>query len=285
MENWLSTETSILPLRVLGVTYEVKGKRLVEKLSFELTAGPVTIILGPNGAGKSITLRLCHGLLRPTAGGVEWQDNSAAHVRRRQAMVFQHPIMLRRSAAANISYVLSLNKVPRKQRAAIVSAALEKVNLAALAAQPARILSAGEQQRLALARAWALQPQVLFLDEPTSNLDPAATRAIEQSITGFQQMGTKIIMTTQDLGQARRLADEILFLHQGKLLEHTPAETFFKHPQSAAAHFYLAYTYYKIAEPTKRLTPDKQKAKEEFARAFELDPGFKPDWGPRKKGG
>jgi tungstate transport system ATP-binding protein len=240
MENQSSAaETSILPLRVSGVTYEVRGKRLVEKLSFELTAGPVTVILGPNGAGKSITLRLCHGLLQPTAGGVAWQDNSTAHVRRRQAMVFQHPIMLRRSAAANISYVLSLNKVPRKQRPIIVSAALEKVNLAALADEPARVLSAGEQQRLALARAWALQPQVLFLDEPTSTLDPAATRAIEQAITAFQQMGTKVIMTTQDLGQARRLADEILFLHEGKLLEHTPAEVFFKRPQSAAAQAFL----------------------------------------------
>jgi len=239
MENWSDAETSILPLRVSGVTYEVKGKRLVEKLSFELTAGSLTVILGPNGAGKSITLRLCHGLLQPTAGKIEWRDSSMARVRRRQAMVFQHPIMLRRSAAANISYVLSLNKVPRNQRPAIVSAALEKVNLSALADQPARVLSAGEQQRLALARAWALQPQVLFLDEPTSNLDPAATRAIEQAITAFQQIGTKIIMTTQDLAQARRLADEILFLHQGKLLEHTPADTFFKSPQSAAAEAFL----------------------------------------------
>ncbi len=238
-ENRPRAEQSILPLRASEVTYEVKGKRLVDNLSFELAAGPLTIILGPNGAGKSIALRLCHGLLHPTTGKIAWRDNSPARIRRYQAMVFQRPVMLRRSAAANIGYVLSLHKVPRKQRAEIVNTALDKVNLTALADRPARVLSAGEQQRLALARAWALQPQVLFLDEPTSNLDPAATRAIEQSILAFQQIGMKIIMTTQDLGQARRLADEILFLHQGKLLEHTSAQAFFEQPQSTAAQAFL----------------------------------------------
>jgi tungstate transport system ATP-binding protein len=230
---------SILPLQVSEVSYEVKGKYLVKNLSFELANGPLTIMLGPNGAGKSVTLRLCHGLLQPTAGKIQWQNSSTTSVCAHQAMVFQQPVLLRRSAAQNIDYALSLRKIPRKQRPAIVSAALEKVGLSTFADQPARALSGGEQQRLALARAWALQPQVLFLDEPTSTLDPAATRAVEEAIRTFQQMGTKVIMTTHDLGQARRLADEILFLHQGRLLEHIPAKTFFNQPQSLEARAFL----------------------------------------------
>jgi len=232
--------TSILPLRVLEVSYAVKGKYLVQNLSFELSNGPLTILLGPNGAGKSITLRLCHGLLQPTAGEIQWENSASGSIRGHQAMVFQHPVLLRRSAAQNINYALSLRKTPRKERPDLIRAALEKVGLSAFADQPARALSGGEQQRLALARAWVLQPQILFLDEPTSTLDPAATHAIEEVIRTFQKMGTKIVMTTHDLGQARRLADEILFLHQGGLLEHTSGKTFFNRPESLEARAFIS---------------------------------------------
>jgi len=231
---------SILPLRLEGVAFTVDGVRLIDGISTVLEAGPRTVILGPNGAGKSLLLRLCHGLLAPSEGRVTWSGPNlgAAWLRRRQAMVFQHPVLLRRSARANITYALALAGVPRRERARQAEQALAHLGLGALADRPARVLSGGERQRLALARAWALRPEVLFLDEPTASLDPAATRAVETALAAFDD--TKIVMTTHDLGQARRLAGEIMFLHRGRLLEQRPAAEFFARPQSAEARAYIA---------------------------------------------
>ena len=223
---------AILPLVLEGASYEVNGRRLIDEITATFEAGPRSIVLGPNGAGKSLLLRLCHGLLRPTGGRIAWSAPGAA---RRQAMVFQRPVLLRRSALANVTYALGLRGVPRGARRTRALAALERAGLAALAQRPARVLSGGEQQRLALARAWALEPEVLFLDEPTAHLDPAATRRIEALIDGIHRAGTKIIMTTHDLGQARRLADEVVFLHRGRLVERAPADAFFGGPKSPEA--------------------------------------------------
>ena len=235
----MRADPSILPLSLEDVVYEAGGARLIDRLSFSLDVGPRTIILGPNGAGKSLTLRLCHGLIRPTAGRVVWRGPGAPRAARRQAMVFQRPVMLRRSAAANIDYALSLAGLGRRARRARLAEALEATGLKPLARRPARVLSGGEQQRLALARAWALKPDVLFLDEPTASLDPAATRAVEDIVNAFHRTGAKIVMTTHDLGQARRLADEVIFLHRGCLVERAPAERFFSAPASPEARAFV----------------------------------------------
>ena len=226
---------SMLPLTLEAVCFEAGGERHIHHISHRFSYGPRTVILGPNGAGKSLLLRLCHGLITPSAGAVRW----AAGTSRRQAMLFQTPVMLRRTAAANIAYALAINGVPRAARPARVEEALARVGLEALARRPARALSVGEQQRLALTRAWAINPEVLFLDEPTASLDPAATRAIEQAIDQVHGSGAKIIMTTHDLGSARRLADEVLFLHHGRLLESGPAGEFFAAPKSREAAAFL----------------------------------------------
>ena len=231
--------TPLLPLTFDRVSLDLGGARLIHELSFTLEAGPRTVILGPNGAGKSLTLRLCHGLLRPSAGTVRWAGPDAFGTPRRQAMVFQSPVMLRRPALANVAYALALNGVSRSERSGRAARALEWAGLAAAAQRPARGLSEGEQQRLALARAWALEPEVLFLDEPTASLDPAATRAIERAIEAVHRAGAKVVMTTHDLGQARRLADEVLFLHHGRLIERGPADGFFAAPRSAEAAAFL----------------------------------------------
>jgi tungstate transport system ATP-binding protein len=181
-------------------------------------------------------MRLMHGLLAPSSGKIAWTESG---LRRRHAMVFQRPVMLRRSALANVTYALSLAGVKRSEREAQAREALESVGLLPLAHRPARVLSGGEQQRLALARAWALHPEVLFLDEPTANLDPGATREIERVIQAFDAAGTKIVMSTHNLGQARRLGDEILFLHQGRLAERAPVDRFFKHPASPEAAAFI----------------------------------------------
>jgi tungstate transport system ATP-binding protein len=227
----------VLPLVLDRVCYAANGRRIVDAVSVEIAEGPRTVILGPNGAGKSVLMRLCHGLLQPTSGRIVWCGRTDAG--RRQAMVFQRPVMLRRSALANVVYGLKLAGVPRRERELRARDVLEAVGLAHLADRPARLLSGGEQQRLALARAWALNPEVLFLDEPTANLDPGASRDIETIIGHIHASGTKIIMTTHNLGQARRLGDEILFLSEGRLLERSPVERFFQRPASAEAEAFI----------------------------------------------
>ncbi|MFN3450247.1 MAG: ATP-binding cassette domain-containing protein [Roseococcus sp.] len=216
--------------------YRVGSVEALSAVSLRIAAGPPSVIIGPNGAGKSLLLRLLHGLLRPSEGCVTF---SAADAARRQAMVFQRPVLLRRSVLANVVYPLALAGAPRAGRLARARAALERVGLAALADRPARRLSGGEQQRLALARAEALAPELLFLDEPCANLDPAATRAVEEIVRSLAARGTKIVMTTHDLAQARRLAGEVLFLHRGRLLEQTPAAVFFARPATAEAAAFL----------------------------------------------
>jgi tungstate transport system ATP-binding protein len=220
----------ILPLKLQRISF----RDILHPLSLEIEAGPSTIILGANGAGKSVLMRLMHGLIAPTSGSISW---SGPEARSKQAMVFQRPVMLRRSALANVTYALEVAGVTDTRGLAM--AALKEVGLAQLAHRPARVLSGGEQQRLALARAWALHPEVLFLDEPTASLDPSATREIEAVIRAFDASGTKVVMATHNLGQARRLGDEVLFIHQGRLVERSPVERFFAHPASAEAAAFI----------------------------------------------
>lgn len=235
-----SRATPVLPLHLEGVGFGIGGRELLAGVSFTLFPRGRTVVMGPNGAGKSLLLRLCHGLLRPTTGRIRWESTHEGHVRDSQAMVFQRPVLLRRSVAANVDHALAVRGVARRRRRTMTDEALGRAGLLALASRPARVLSGGEQQRLAIARAWALRPQVLFLDEPTSSLDPAATRTVEDLVFAIDRAGTKVVMTTHDLGQAHRIADEVLFLHRGRLVEHTAAARFFDYPESEAARAFVA---------------------------------------------
>ena len=230
----------LLPLTVRDLSLAIGGKPILDGVSFRLDDGGRTVILGPNGAGKSVLMRLCHGLLKPTTGSIAWAGDPPAQAARRQAMVFQRPVMLRRSVVANVEHSLAVRRIPRARRPALVEMALNRAGLAKKAGQAARTLSGGEQQRLVIARAAALEPDVLLLDEPCSNLDPEAVRGIEELIREVGDAGTKIIMTTHDIAQARRLADDVLFLHRGSLLEHAPASRFFESPIHPAAARFLA---------------------------------------------
>ena len=194
--------------------------------------------MGPNGAGKSILMRLLHGLDKPDSGLIEWGDKlSNQQPSQRQAMVFQKPVLLRRSAASNIDFAIRLNGPTNPK---LCNDVLNIVGLSGMAKRPARSLSGGEQQRLALARALAVKPDILFLDEPTANLDPASTKIIEDIVLAQKQAGTKIIFVTHHMGQAQRIGDEVLFLNRGRLTEQSPAKAFFKKPNSQAARDYLA---------------------------------------------
>jgi len=230
---------AILPLALDGVSLQGGGRLLLDDITLSIEGGLRTAILGPNGAGKSLLLRVCHGLVPPSAGRVRWLGPDAGEARRRQAMVFQDPVMLRRSVRANVAYGLRLRGVGRAARKARIDEMLERTGLTDLARRPATVLSGGEQQRLALARAWALAPEILFLDEPTASLDPGATAAVETVIEAMHRAGCKIVLTTHDLGQARRMADEVIFLHRGRVAEHAPAGAFFDGPASETARAFL----------------------------------------------
>jgi tungstate transport system ATP-binding protein len=225
----------ILPLVLDRVSLDIGGTRIVSDFTLRLEPGLRTVVVGANGAGKSMLLRLCHGLIAPTGGTIAWNGDPAG----RQAMVFQRPSMLRRAALDNVAYGLKLRGVARAAREARAAETLARVGLAAISRRPARVLSGGEQQRVALARAWALAPEILFLDEPTASLDPGAARAVEDIVLAMAAEGTRIVMTTHNLGQARRIADEIVFVDRGRIAETAPADRFFTAPATPAAEAFL----------------------------------------------
>jgi tungstate transport system ATP-binding protein len=227
---------ALLPLEVRGVVLEIGGNRLIGGIDLTLGSDGITVLMGPNGAGKSVLLRMLHGLIAPTGGEILWGGHPlTTEVRRRQALVLQKPVLLRRSVAGNLDFVLRRGDVARRR-----DALLDHVGLAGHAGRAARLLSGGEQQRLALARALATDPDVLLLDEPTASLDPASTLMIEEIVLGAAASGTRIVFITHDLGQARRLADDVVFIAGGRLAEHSGAATFFDHPASGPARAYLA---------------------------------------------
>ncbi len=232
----MASANGLFPLEVSDLAVTLGGRVVLDGIAFRIDAPRRVVVLGANGAGKSVLLRTLHGLVAPSRGEVRWGPGARQG---RQGMVFQRPVMLRRSAQANVTYALAVNGVPRRDRPARATLALDRVGLRGCAHAPARTLSVGEQQRLALARAWALDPQVLLLDEPTASLDPASTAQIEAIIDEIHAAGTGILMSTHNLGQARRVADEILLVHGGRVTELTPADEFFRRPRSAEGAAFL----------------------------------------------
>jgi tungstate transport system ATP-binding protein len=221
--------TSDLPLVFEEVSLEVGSTRLVDRVNLVIAPGAPTLIVGPNGAGKTSLLRLCMGLVAASSGRITW-GGRVNRAPARRAIVFQRPVMLRRTVAANVQFALAHAGAPRGTRHLRTLALLDRVGLAELANRPARRLSSGEQQRLALARALARDPELLLLDEPTANLDPAATRAVEDIVLQAAQSGIKIVMATHDLGQVRRLAGDVIFLVRGSVCERRLVTDFFDDP-------------------------------------------------------
>jgi tungstate transport system ATP-binding protein len=238
----------MFPLQARGLGVRLGGHDALKDVDLDVERGQRIAVLGANGAGKSVLLRTLHGLIQPTRGEIRWAG--APERPRSQAMVFQRPVLLRRSALANIAYALAVNGVDDPERWALARLAIERVGLAHLADRRARVLSGGEQQRVALARAWSLEPKLLFLDEPTASLDPGAGGDVERIVGEIHASGTAVVMTTHNLGLARRFADEIVFLHQGRLTERTPADRFFTAPSSPeAARFLQGELPWNIASP------------------------------------
>ncbi len=222
-------------IEVRGLEFWANETPLLHALNLDIQSHERTFILGPNGAGKSVLLRLIHGLLVASAGEVKFSKPHDAH---EQAMVFQRPVMLRRTVLENVSYAISKSTSSAVRRARAMEA-LAMVGLAQIALKPARQCSGGEQQRIALARAWVQRPKWILLDEPCASLDPTATRYVESIVSEMHAQGMSILMSTHDLGQARRQADRILLLHRGRLIEDLPAQDFFERPTSAVAKAFL----------------------------------------------
>ena len=222
---------SDLPVLFEQASLRVGEVTILDRLDLRLAAGAPTILLGPNGSGKTSLLRLAMGLVAPSGGRISW--GGRAEPGERLAMVFQRPVMLRRTAAANVAYAL-----PGRDDARVAQL-LDRVGLAHVAGRPARKLSGGEQQRLALARALARDPEILFLDEPTASLDPAATKAVEDIVAAVAASGVKIVMATHDIGQARRLAGDVVFFVRGRIVEHASALSFFDTPATPEAAAFL----------------------------------------------
>lgn len=227
----------MFPVRMRGVRFEPNGRTVLDGVDLELGADGITLVLGPNGAGKSVLLRTLCGLIEPSAGTLEWADGPRPE--RGVMMVFQHPMMIRASVVENVSLGLKPLGVPRAERHRRAATILERVALADRAHDSARHLSGGEQQRLALARAWLTRPRLLLLDEPTASLDPSATAEVERIVREIRTDGTRIVMTTHNLGQATRLGDDVIFMSAGVVREHTAMRRFFSRPASEEARLFI----------------------------------------------
>jgi len=227
----------MFPLRVDALRFAPPGRVILDGLDMELGGEGISVVLGPNGVGKTLLLRLIAGLLPPDGGRIDWAGSPRPAGR--LAMVFQQPMMLRLSVFANVEFALRPQGLRVEERHARTAEVLAQVGLGDRARDCARLLSGGERQRLALARAWAMRPRLLLLDEPTASLDPSATEQVERIIREIRTDGAKVLMTTHNLGQATRLADEIIFLADGRVQEHAPAQRFFARPQSPAAKAFL----------------------------------------------
>ena len=224
----------ILPLTLTQATAHMRGKKLVGPVDFTLAPEGFTIVIGPNGAGKTTLLRLMHGLQRCSGGSITWAV-PALDARNKQAFVFQSPIMMRRRVVDSLAYPLRLKGVAKAEARAKATAIAQRFGLSELLESWAPMLSGGEKQKLSLARALIIEPEILFLDEPCASLDGRATREIETILQDEQARGTRLVMSTHDMGQARRLAQDVIFMHKGMVHEFSGAERFFSAPSTLEA--------------------------------------------------
>lgn len=227
IDPWAPTSVA-----VQSVVVRHGGKLILDRLSARISGGGISAVIGPNGAGKTTLLRVLNGLVVPDGGAVLWGDQQLPPAAVHQSFLLQHPVLLRRTVKANLKFAARRAPLARAGKKALIDSWLKKTGLDGIADRPARALSGGERKRLALASALAAGPDVLLLDEPSAGLDPGATRQLEAMILEAASRRIKIIMSTHDIGQMHRLADEVLFLHDGKLIEAGSAEKLLNNPQS-----------------------------------------------------
>jgi len=229
----------MFPLRVTDVKINIKSKRLIGPINLQIEQNGISILLGANGSGKTTLLEALHGLRKLSEGTVEWAI-SPSLAAKEQSFVFQSPIMLRRTVAENLAFPLKVRHLSKSTSNAEVMMWAKKIGLEHKMKQQAVLLSGGEMQAIAVARALITKPKMLFLDEPTASLDGATKKTIEDILISASIDGTKIMMSTHDLGQAKRLAKDIIFLHKGIIEAHCSKEEFLTEPPSRAAKQFIA---------------------------------------------
>jgi tungstate transport system ATP-binding protein len=227
----------MFPIRLEGARFSPGERPLLDGIDLNIGGDGITVLLGPNGAGKTLLLRMLAGLLPPDGGRIAW--NGTTRPDSGIAMMFQQPMLLRASVFANVALALKPLGVKHAGRREQTMEVLRRVGLAHRSEDSARLLSGGEKQRLALARAWVAKPRLLLLDEPTASLDPSATETVESIVREIRTEGAKILMTTHNLGQAMRISDDIVFIDAGKVREHAPTARFFSYPQSPEAKLFI----------------------------------------------
>ena len=229
----------MFPLRVTDVKINIKSRRLIGPINLEIEQNGISILLGANGSGKTTLLEALHGLRKLSTGTVEWAISHSLAAKE-QSFVFQSPIMLRRTVAENLAFPLKVRQLSKSTANAEVMMWVKKIGLEHKMKQQAVLLSGGEMQAVAVARALITKPKMLFLDEPTASLDGATKKTIEDILISASNNGTKILLSTHDLGQAKRLAKDIIFLHNGIVESHCSKEEFLTQPPSKAAKQFLA---------------------------------------------
>ncbi len=230
--------SELFPVTLEAARATRRGKTLVGPVDLTLGAEGTTVVIGPNGAGKTTFLRMLHGTARLGGGTIRWNCETE-EARHHQCFVFQQPVMLRRTVLQNLIYPLRMRGMARKPAEDKARDWAGRVGLSEMLTRQAPVLSGGERQKLALARAMITEPQLLFLDEPCASLDGRAMREIEDLLSHARDRGTRLILSTHDMGQARRLADDVLFLLRGGVHERGPAETFFTRPETPQARAFL----------------------------------------------
>ena len=229
----------MFPLIAENLVVEFKGQRILGPIGLNLSKGDIAVILGPNGSGKTTLLKSLHGIIKIKHGAISWSCPKSESMAK-QMFVFQSPVMLRRSVFENLTYPLTLCKTPKAEINRLADEWVSRISLKEVIHIAATRLSRGEKQKLALARALITKPEMLFLDEPTASLDGKTTLEIEKLLQNCAENGTTIMMSTHDIGQAKRLAKNILFLNKGKLESTQPAQTFFPEPMSNNARKFIA---------------------------------------------
>ena len=222
-------------ITIRDLSFSVEGKALLQNTSLSLSGDGITVLLGANGAGKTIFLKLLAGLLTPCSGTIT--SNKKTLAIKTCSFVSQEPVILRRTVLKNMLFVLQ-RITP--EESILAKELLRMMGLNNKEHQNALTLSAGERQRLCLARAIITNPEILLLDEPTANIEPNSTTLIEKYLIQKVRSSRKIFFVTHDINQARRLADEIVFIHAGRVIEHSSAENFFKHPKTKEARKYIS---------------------------------------------
>ena len=220
-------------LTVKNLNLNIGNKSLLKNLSFEILKKKITVIMGPNGSGKSLCLKLIAGLLKPTSGSVIFNYKPLI------GYVPQNVVFLRRNVYQNLTYSLKINSLSKNIIQRRVLEIIDICNISHLFEISARKLSVGQQQLIAILRALIMKPKLLLLDEPCSNLDPYFTKIIEDILKQAKKDGMKIILVTHDLNQAKRLSDDIIFIHEGNIYEHTQRKEFFIKPLSQQAKDYI----------------------------------------------